>query len=121
MEETKKQNKNEFESLRMLGTGETGIKSSRTETIYSSTEEAIMLTFALMEDDTVAVGFQIYYKNGVNSSRRVMPENGVFASEKNAKLWFIGMVLSRPAWFSAELIESLKKQKNQLQQTSLFE
>ncbi len=120
-ETTTKQPENEFESLRMLGTGETGIKSSRTETIYSSTEEAIMLTFALMEDDTVAVGFQIYYKNGVNSSRRVMPEDGVFASEKNAKLWFIGMVLSRPAWFSAELIESLKKQKNQLQQTSLFE
>ena len=59
MEETKKQNKNEFESLRMLGTGETGIKSSRTETIYSSTEEAIMVTFALRNDGTVAIGFQM--------------------------------------------------------------
>lgn len=120
-ETTTKQPENEFESLRMCGADRIGIKTTRTETIYNSTTEAIILTFALMEDDTVAVGFQIYYKNGVNSSRRVMPEDGVFASEKNAKLWFIGMVLSRPAWFSAELIESLKKQKNQLQQTSLFE
>ena len=121
MEGTKKQNKNEVESLRMLGTGETGIKSSRTETIYSSTEEAIMVTFALMNDGTVAIGFQLYYRNGVNSSRKVMPEDGVFANEKNAKLWFIGLILSRPEWFSAEAIESLKRQRNELQNQSLFD
>lgn len=120
-ETTKKQPENEFEPLRMCGADRTRIKGSRTETIYSSTTEAIMLTFALMEDDTVALGFQIYYKNGVNSSRRVMPEDGVFETEKNAKLWFLGMVLSRPEWFSPELIESLKKQRNELQKLSLFE
>lgn len=118
---TKKQPVNEFESLRMCGTDRTGIKGSRTEALYSSTTEAIMLTFALMEDNTVALGFHIYYKSGINTSRRVMPEDGVFATEKNAKLWFLGMVLSRPEWFSAELIESLKKQRNELQKLSLFE
>lgn len=113
--------KNKYEHLRMQGfDDDTERNEFRVQRVYRSGVENIDVFTADVAPGRVALGYNIWFANGRNVMRKPMAEAGVFRTDSDALLWFLGYITAHGKYFTADALAEVRRQSLKLEQGSLF-
>lgn len=90
-------------------------------TITDSRDEAITITNAVLPDGTWVYGYNVYWHKGGVSSKLPTAENGMFRSQRDAKLHAIGFLKLYLAYFAPETQYAIARAEKSLLQGVLFD
>lgn len=96
------------------------IEIQHTWTLTESREERISIYTSELPDNHWVYGYMVYWKNGRVSNSRPSAENGLFRSQRDAKLFAVGFMLMYLEYFTPETQSSLLSAESSLLQASLF-
>jgi len=110
-----------FDHLRVLEFGEgearTGFSQS---SIYIASDTSIEIFTAEIKPGRWAWGYNTYDKHGKNSYRIPSLEYGYCRSERDAKLFILGVLLANGHVFVKDALVAIGNEIKKLQQLSLF-
>lgn len=113
--------KNEFESLRMPGTPDTGCDSREYIMLQIYSDNNNMVTIYIGKHDTLyTVGYN--YTPLVGAAKKVFPtcQNGLFQSADDATLYMLGALRAVSFRMSPEAASAINKKIFELRQFTLF-
>lgn len=90
------------------------------ERLRISGRETIDVLSSQIEPGVFVAGFIVYWSDDRVSQRIPSTAYGVFPSEREARLWVIGYMLSFEQHFSGDTVSQLRQQENVLAQQVLF-
>lgn len=89
-------------------------------TVTDSREEQVIITTSLLPDGSWVYGYTVYWKNGRISTSRTTAQNGMFRTQREAKLYAIGFMLMFLEYFTEDTRAALLRGESTLLQASLF-
>ena len=89
-------------------------------TITESADETVTIYTSLLERGSWVYGYLVRWHNGRTSVQKPVAELGLFASQREAKLYAVAFMLMYAEHFTAETRSLLYKAETSCQQSSLF-
>ena len=118
---TKQKSESVFDHLRVLefSDGEARQDFNKTE-VYADTDNTVEIFTAEIKPGKWAWGYNFYTKNGRNEFRFPSLEYGYCRSERDAKLYILGLLLANGSMFTRDAVAAIGNMIKELQQLSLF-
>lgn len=121
MTTARNQNSSVFEHLRVLEFEDGECRHNYNQTkVFSDNENSIEIFTAEIKPGKWAWGYNLFPTNGRNASRFPSLECGYCRSERDAKLYILGMLLANGKMFNQDAREAIGKAVRDLQQLNLF-
>lgn len=95
-------------------------KEYKTVDVFFDSSEAIRITLAEPYMGKWALGYSLYFKDGRSACRLPSLEYGYFNSEREAILYFTGMITENANFFSSAAIDAVRKLMDEKLQDTLF-
>lgn len=110
-----------FDHLRVLEFGEGEARQDFNKTsVFADSDSTIEVYTAEIKPGKWAWGYNVYDKNGRNSCRFPSLEYGYCRSERDAKLFILGVLLANGHVLSQDAVLAIGHTIKNLQQLSLF-
>lgn len=114
-------NFNPYENYRVREFENSGeIRNYSNHVVVDDRRERVELLIAQVSSDKYALGYDIYFADGRRASRLPSLEYGYFASERNAKLYFLGYIKQYSMRFLPSTIEAADELIRKIIQPPLF-
>lgn len=89
-------------------------------TLTDSRDESVTIFTSVLPDGAWVYGYLVQWANGRVSSQKPTAELGRFRSQRDAKLYAVGFMLSYLDYFTEATRGAIKSAELSLQQTNLF-
>lgn len=110
-----------FSHLRVLDFQEGEARHSYNRTnVYCDSDNSIEIFTAEIKPGKWAWGYNFYTKNGRHLFRVPLLEYGYCRSERDAKLYILGLLLANGTMFTRDAVAAIGNMIKDLQQLSLF-
>lgn len=121
MTTARNKNSSVFEHLRVLEFEDGECRHNYNQTkVFADNENSIEIFTAEIKPGKWAWGYNLFPTNGRNASRFPSLEYGYCRSERDAKLYILGMLLANGKMFNQDAREAIGKAVRDLQQLNLF-
>ena len=117
----KQKSKSVFDHLRVLEFSDGEARQDFNKTVvYADTDNTVEIFTAEIKPGKWAWGYNFYTKTGKNEHRFPSLEYGYCRSERDAKLYILGLLLANGSLFTGDTLLAIGNTVKGLQQLSLF-
>lgn len=117
----KQKSESVFDHLRVLEFSDGEARQDFNKTVvYADTDSTVEIFTAEIKPGKWAWGYNFYTKTGKNEHRFPSLEYGYCRSERDAKLYILGLLLANGSLFTGDALLAIGNTVKQLQQLSLF-
>lgn len=114
-------NFNPYENYRIRVFENSGeLRNYKKDVVVDNRRERVVLLIGQVAPDKFAIGYDIYFADGRRASRLPSLEYGYFASERDAKLYFLGYIKQYSMRFLPSTIEAADELIRKIIQPPLF-